>query len=267
MTIRNILVPTAERPECTLALDKACSLAVRLGANVTGCHITPHPGTGTDLDKTQAKAAYTLFEKSARNHNLPMVTRPRGGVKPSAYWIEMPGTPEHAMPIVGRTADLIMVSRPRAAKSRMAHAFLSESVISTGRPVLVLPQRRHFRVTGHMAVAWDRSPEAARAVKLALPLMRLADDVTFFEVAGDLQHGPTARHMLAYLAWHGIKARANLLKGGGMPEHQLITAINDSDTHLVIMGAYSHSRLREVIFGGVTRFMLYEARLPVFLVH
>lgn len=267
MTIRNILVPTAERPECELALDKACTLATKLGANVTGCHITPHPGEATQQDQDLAKSAKVMFEASAKNHHLPLLTKPRGGVEPSAYWIEMPGTPEHVMPIVGRTADLIMVSRPRAAKSRMAHAFLSESVVSTGRPVLVLPQRRHFRVAGHMAVAWDRSPEAARAVTLALPLMRLADDVTFFEVAGDLQHGPTARDMVAYLAWHGIKARAKLLKGGGVPEHLLITAINDSNTHLVIMGAYSHSRLREVIFGGVTRFMLYEARLPVFVVH
>ncbi len=267
MTIRNILVPTADRPECALALGKACSLAVKLGANVTGCHVTPHPGAGTRLDKTRTKAAAALFEKCAQDHNLAMVKRPRGGNEPSACWIEMPGTPEHVMPIVGRTADLIMVSRPRSAKSRLAHAFLAESVLSTGRPVLVLPQKRHFRMTGHMAVAWDRSPEAARAVKLALPLMRLAEDVTFFEVAGDLQHGPTARDMVGYLAWHDIKARARVLKGGGVPEHKLITAINDSNTNLVIMGAYSHSRLREVIFGGVTRFMLYEARLPVFVVH
>ena len=267
MTIRNILVPTAERPECALALDKACVLATKLGANVTGCHITPHPGADTRLTKAKAKAANTLFEEIAQKHNLPMATRPRGGTKPSAYWIEMPGTPEHVMPIVGRTADLIMVSRPRSASSRLAHTFLSESVISTGRPVLVLPQRRQFRMTGHMAVAWDRSSEAARAVKLALPLIKLADDVTFFEVAGDLQHGPTARDMVGYLAWHGVKARAKILKGGGVPEQELITAINVGDTHLVIMGAYSHSRLREVIFGGVTRFMLYQARLPVFVVH
>ena len=267
MTIRNILVPTAERPECALALDKACGLAVKLGANLTGCHITPHPGADNRLARSKAKAAKALFEKFAQNHNLPMVARPRGGNEASAHWVEMPGTPEHVMPIVGRTADLIMVSRPRAAGSRLAHAFLSESVISTGRPVLVVPQRRHFRITGHMAVAWDRSSEAARAVKLALPLMKLAGDVTFFEVSGDLQHGPTARDMVGYLAWHGVKARAKVLKGAGVPEHQLITAINDSNAHMVIMGAYSHSRLREVIFGGVTRFMLYEARLPVFVVH
>lgn len=267
MTIRNILVPTAERPECALALDKACALALKLGANVTGCHITPHPQAMTSSDKAKAKSARALFEKSAGNHNLTLVDRPRGGHEPSAHWIEMPGTPEHMMPIVGRAADLIMVSRPHAAKSRMAHAFLAESVLSTGRPVLVVPQRRQFRMTGHMAVAWDRSSEAALAVKLALPLMQLADDVTFFEVAGDLQHGPTARDMVGYLRWHGLKARAKILKGGGVPEHQLITAINDSNTHLVVMGAYSHSRLREVIFGGVTRFMLYEARLPVFVVH
>lgn len=267
MTIRNILVPTADRPECALVLKKACALAVKLGANVTGCHITPHPQTMKSEDKARLKSARALFGEIAANHSLALVDRPTGGHEPSARWIEMPGTPAHVMPIVGRAADLIMVSRPRAAKSHMAHAFLSESVISTGRPVLVVPQRRKFRVTGHMAVAWDRSSEAARAVKLALPLMQLADDVTFFEVAGDLQHGPTARDMVGYLAWHGVKARAKILKGGGVPERQLINAINQSNAHLAIMGAYSHSRLREVIFGGVTRFMLYEARLPVFVVH
>lgn len=267
MNIRNILLPVADRPECLLALDAAARLARDLGANLTGCHVVPHPDRATAADKKRATAAETVFRESMANHGLEMAARPRGGTEPSAMWVEMPGTPEHVIPIVGRTADLTVVSRPRSHKSRMARAFLAEAVLNTGRPVLVLPQKRHIRLHDEIGIAWNRSAEAARAVKLALPLLATARQVVLYEAAGDVKHGPNAREMARYLAWHGVKARVAVLKGRGPAEVRLIEHMGQDGIDLLVMGAYSHSRLRETVFGGVSRFMLYEARVSVFVVH
>ena len=267
MSIRNILLPVANRPECLLAMDKATALARDLGANLTGCHVVPDPHDRKKEDGKRAEEARAMFEKEAANHGLELVTKSRGGTDPSAMWIEAQGNPAHVLPVVGRTADLIVVSRPHSTKSKMAHAFLKAAVLETGRPVLVMPQKRHAHLTRHIGIAWNRSSEAARAVKLAMPLLQAAGKVTLYEVTGDTRLGPKAKDMAQYLAWHGVRAKVRVLRGKGATEHVLIEELQADEVDAVVMGAYSHARLMEVVFSGVSQFMLYEARMPVFVVH
>lgn len=266
MSIRKILLPIANRPECQLAIDKAAALALALEADLCGCHLTPKPKQATRADGTRARAAKKLFEDGATHHGLKIVAK-RCATGATASWMEAHGTPDQVMPLVGRASDLIVVSRPHSQHSRVAHAFMAEAVLSSGKPALVLPQKRHVRLAGHIGIAWNRSVEAARALTAAIPLLQMAEKVTFYVCEHDLKHGPTARDMTHYLAWHGIKAGYQVLKGSEATEIQLIHALQDDECGLVVMGGYSHARFRERIFGGVTEFMLYQARMPVFLMH
>ena len=278
MTIRNILVPVADRPECAVALGTAFRLAKSLGANVTGCQIRPHTDMAvklpkellrTQLQEREAKAlsAAKLFERLAAEFELPLVKKPKGGSEPSVCWKEMVGDIPHIFPIMGRTADLIIVSRPKKKGGSLARQFVTEAMLNTGRPVFILPQRRVSAVGRNIAIAWDRGAEAARAVKLALPLLHQADQVTFLEATDEAKLGPKPKDMAQYLAWHGIRADAIKLKGNQAAEKLIEDCMAENELDLLVMGAYSRSRLQQIIFGGVTRYMIHDAQIPLFVMH
>jgi nucleotide-binding universal stress UspA family protein len=122
-----------------------------------------------------------------------------------------------------------------------------------------------------VAIAWKETAEAARAVGAAMPLLRKADRV--FVLAGDegdaLAEGmESAVRLVGHLRRHGISAqpKAVLAAGRTLPEAILETA-GELRSNLLVSGAYGHSRARELVFGGFTRHIIKEARLPVFLFH
>ncbi len=278
MTVRNILVPVADRPECAIALNTAFRLAQSLGANVTGCHIRPQTDMTVELPKdlvreqsetleANALSAAKLFETLAAEFNLPKADKPRGGTEASASWKEMVGDIPHIFPIIGRTADLVIVSRPTKKGGRLARQFVTEAMLNTGRPVLILPQKKGPVVGQNVAIAWDRGAEAARAVKLAIPFLHQAKTVTFLEASSEIKLGPKPRDMAQYLGWHGIKTNTIRLKGDDAPEELIEKAMAGHGLDLLVMGAYSRSRLTEIIFGGVTRHMINDAQIPLFVMH
>jgi nucleotide-binding universal stress UspA family protein len=142
-----------------------------------------------------------------------------------------------------------------------------------GRPVLVIPQGM-TRVLGRaVVIAWKNSAEAARAVTAARPFLALADRIEVVavsesETGEDREDRESAERLAESLAWHDIKASARIVPshGGSGPE-ALLAAVRDLDGDLVVMGAYGHSRLREMIFGGFTRHILRGADVPVLMFH
>ena len=172
-----------------------------------------------------------------------------------------------------RFSDLVVVARPYG-KSRGAELEpVAEAAMFEGQtPVLVVPDTGHeIAVPQKILLAWNESAEALNAARAALPLLVQARSVHVV-VIDPPTHGPTRSDpggMLSqYLARHGVRAEIDVLSKT-MPRVSdvLLRHATDISADLVVMGAYGHSRFREAILGGATRYMLEQAQIPVFMAH
>lgn len=156
--------------------------------------------------------------------------------------------PVEALAEAALLADVVVLSRDCEFAGQLA---------VTGRvPVLLVSEDRPLTTpVESVAVGWDGTQEAAAALRSALPLLRLADTVTLLSV-GDKPGAFPATDAAEYLSRHGVKADVQSLKRLGTIEETLATAVAKLDAKLLVMGAFGHSRLREFLIGGVTRYFL-----------
>ena len=147
-------------------------------------------------------------------------------------------------------------------------------ILSCSRPVLVVPYagRRPDRLGENVLVAWNGSREAGRAVQDALPFMSASSAVTVLLVDPDdeLADVERAQDLVAHLARHGLNARMQVIRhdlATRAVSDTILTQVAELDADLLVMGAYSHSRLREIILGGVTRDILRDMNVPVLMAH
>jgi len=284
--MRLIFIPVADRPECARALQVAFNLGQKLGASLCGCHIRPHGRSEVSLrsawgsfgnddnvweyawkGKKAQKSATTargLFASMAESQNYEMIKNPR--VKPGAVWQEKSGSPEKLLSIAGPVADLIIVSRPPKKGGKIANLFMLAALLNSGRPVLMLPQSGVPEVGKRISIAWNQSTEAAQAVAAAMPLLQLAEQVTIITSGSDNELGPKASQLATYLRFWGVKTERVRTRDGDDAK-ALIKAHKAAKSDLLVMGAYSRSRLTQRIFGGVTEFMLSRSDIPVLMLH
>ncbi len=168
---------------------------------------------------------------------------------------------------VGRLADLIVIARPSAEEEGGLTATFDAALFDRGRPVLLVPTAPAPGAGTTVAIAWDRSREAARAVGAALPLLTAAEKVVIL-TAREPGSEAEPSELAAYLALHGVAARTwAFTPGSGSLGEALLEEAAKAEADLLVMGAYGHSRLREMVLGGVTRSVLSDADIPVFLMH
>jgi len=168
-------------------------------------------------------------------------------------------------------ADLVVIARPESAGQTAGPPGLAESlVLSSGRPIIVLPPRGTVSRIRRILVAWNATRESIRAAADALPLLVKAEAVEVLVV--DHQRHPAGHSqepgadIARHLARHGVHVEVRRLSSGGKNVgHLLLSQAAAFGADLVVMGAYGHSHLREWMFGGVTRTVLYEAGLPVLM--
>ncbi|MEM8500403.1 MAG: universal stress protein [Pseudomonadota bacterium] len=283
--MRVILVPVADRPECIHALNTSFWLARRLGASVIGCHIRPHADNDTFLageindNSTEVwrrvydsnygteahKSAETVFGEIAARHDYPIGSKP--SLSPAAHWEEKLGAPDKVIAINGPVADLIVVSRPRRMGSSVSRTFMYAAIDNKSRPVMVLPQRKVSSVGKRISIAWNQSGEASRSVFAALPLLRRADRVSIVVCGSENQLGPKSGQLRSYLKYWGVKADIQKFRKESACEENILKVYEDTESDLLVMGAYSRSRTRETIFGGVTEYMISRASKPSLFVH
>jgi hypothetical protein len=170
------------------------------------------------------------------------------------------------MAICGPTTDLSVLSRPKLKSSGLARDFLLATLFSTARPVLLLPQRRIAALGTRILIAWNRGREAALAITAAMPLLQKADQVTIVTCGAEDSPGPKAARLRDYLTHWGVIANTLYTRGRDV-DGEIAGAFHDTAANLLVMGAYSHHRVRERIFGGVTQTMLFRSTLPVLMYH
>jgi nucleotide-binding universal stress UspA family protein len=184
----------------------------------------------------------------------------------SCAWLPASGAQDKWIATYGRVADLTVIGAPKDDTSVAATLAFEAALLDTGKSVLLAPSRP-VALAGIAVVAWNGSAEAARAVAAALPLLAAAREVHVVTIE-ESQRRADPDALARYLAWHRIDARTRLIAGKGA---NAVTAIDEEcemhGANLLVMGGYTHSRLRELIFGGVTAHVVKHAALPVLLAH
>ena len=284
--MRALFVPVANRPECARALRTAFDIGKRLDASLIGCHIRQHRysdvempgelGTISGYDeawdslwkgkktKRSSAAARALFAKIAKSSGFDLIKKPRR--QPGAMWMEKGGSPEKVLSIMGPVSDLIVVTRPAQKGGKIARLFMLSALTKSSRPVLILPHNGTTSVGNRITIAWNQSAEAALAVSAAMPILQQAEEVNIVSYGSETSVGPKAGQLAAYLKFWGVNGKRIKAKGRNA-ESALLRSFKDSKSDLLVMGAYSRSRLRQQILGGVTEHMLSKADIPVLMLH
>ena len=168
-----------------------------------------------------------------------------------------------AIGTIGRAYDLIVMPQP-GALPKMPESVFETALFDSGRPVLVVPQGFGGMVGKRILFAWNGSTESARAISLAMPVLSGAESIDVLSVDGALVPGPSAAEIAESLRSHGLNVTSQHVKPGNRSAGQTIvdTAVTGG-ADLIVKGAYTQSRLRQMIFGGMTRHLILNSTLPV----
>ena len=256
--MRSILVHAEVGPAGQARIDTALSLARATGGHVTLLVDTPVSryvavdGLGGGFVATDAlKEALADDDEFAQKIDSALA---RGDVCCDVVRAE--SDPLDALGDAARLADVVVVARREALASDLPLAVRCPVLAVNAGETLCFP-------LGRVAVAWDGSAEAANALRAAVPLLAGAE-VTVVTVKDAAKDFP-ATDALAYLSRHGIKAELQVVERAGAVEETIARELARLRPQLLVMGAFRHSRLREFLFGGVTRFFLEEPAGPALL--
>ena len=169
-----------------------------------------------------------------------------------------------------RASDLIVVPREAHGDAVDRHFGVNagDVVMAVGRPVLVAPPMVEDVEGKRILVAWKDTCEARRAVRDALPFLRAAETVLIVEVTDEVLSPHSVKDVARYLEGHGIEATAiNIVAHGRTAEEILMEKACYIGADLIVAGAYGHRRLREAVFGGVTRSLLKGSNICCLMSH
>ncbi|CAB3737905.1 universal stress protein [Paraburkholderia phenoliruptrix] len=278
MSFKTIVVHLDTSPNAHPRLETALGVAKQFGAHLTGVFavFSPDPrslyvmaGTAEyyrqheELRAERRAALKRLFHAELRRAEV------------QGEWLAVDEPASFAVPRLGRCADLIVAGQdnPGDAESYVGDLFPENLILTSGRPVLLVPYARNERSTGRrILVAWDGSREAARAVHDALPFIRAAEKTTVLTINGMREGGQDrvrGADIAALIARHGVPVEvADIETGADAPVGEtLLSQVADSGADLLVMGGYGHSRWRELVMGGATRTILKSMTVPVLMSH
>ena len=283
MSVKSILLPVEESEVLSSMLATALLVAERFGSYIEGQYDRPSlvetwgpDGLGSvsvmesieQQDRERAERARELFIAFMADKNLPEATAPGASEGPTAAWVEEVSPGNVVVASRGRLFDLILVGQPQKAAAAPRMITLEAALFESGRPILIAPPEPPGNLGETVVIAWNGSTETARTVHFALPFLTRAASVAVLAVEEGMVPGPEAREFADWLARHGIQARARVVSSGKRTVGEaLLEEAAGLGADLLVKGAYTHSRVRQMIFGGATSHILAKAQLPVFMAH
>ena len=288
MPIKNMLVPVGDIARDEGAIGTALLLTQEFGGHadcmfVTGdvSDVIPAGAMGLfesvqvqireeydhDQDEKQ-KLARQRFDDMLEERNIDYRENALPAELPSASWEIANGLASEIVATRGGAYDMVIVGRPVRDQTTVAELSAEAALFRTGRPVLIAPPVSPPSIGEAVVIGWNRSASSARSISAALPLLLMSRSVTIVTVTTGAKQGPSPQDMAKYLSWHEVQAEVVEIP----PDHRLVGEVLLEEAQrvsadLLVMGAYSHSRLRELILGGVTRHVLQNADLPVLMAH
>ncbi len=279
MTMKTILVPTESHESMRSALATALLLARRFDSYVEGFALRFRVNEFIAVDMAGAipletlreesldegRRARALFEAFMVENAVPRHDTAAGLL--SYGWLEDAPEGEDFVGSYGRVFDIIVMSRSEANAIGLHDKAIESGLFDSGRPILIAAPTPPRDIGTNVLVSWNCSTEQARATALAMPLLRKAERITVLHVeGGSAVPGPNAVQATQHLQRNGIKAELLTVGLEGRTTGEAILAAAQSlGCDLLIKGAYTQSRLRQMIFGGATRHILAHATVPVLM--
>ena len=275
MLLTDLVVFVDNTPASAERIAVAVALAERFDAHLTGIGLAPPlilPPVLEAIDLAPLIAAHEAANATTQKQGEELFRKAVEGRALRYEWRTDDGPLAESAAVHARAADLAVVGQfPNDEAGFLPQLLSPEDItMSTGRPILVVPYvGRYPKLGSNPLIAWKPTREAARAVADALPLLRAAKRATLLVVDPDEDDGPEPGAEIAlHLARHGVDARVERTVSAGVDVADVILSrAADLDADLLVMGAYGHGRLRELILGGVTRAILNRMTLPVLMSH
>lgn len=299
MSIKSILCIFSGTEKELAALHTAFSLAETYSAKVRILHISPTPSSYVGVYgegviessyliaaiekeiKERLERAQQFTTSCATFHNIPLNkkdTAVKNNKTNSAAleFIHETGEPADIVARYGRVNDIVVVSRGGNDPSAVYDSAIISALFETARPVLLPPANNDGKLANikwqykNIAIAWDGGMEAARGLYNSFPFLERADKVHLLTVRGNREASnlETEEVAIEYLRSHNIHATGIIVAAGNRPPAEaLLARAKELESDLLVMGAYGHSRLREMVLGGITDYVLENAEIPLLLSH
>ena len=269
--MKTILVPIEADEGQEARLQAAFDLARACAGQVVAMQVTPFAAYAVGDTGMGAFPITSLIEaiETERKRERATIEARLVAEGVNWEWVARDGDLVDSLAIYGRLADVIVMnSGPFAAAASLKLSITGDVAMAAPAPVLAVPpSSRGVDLAGPVLIAWDGSQESARAMRAAIPLLRLAASVNLLTVE-EKRPDLRGRDAAAYLARHGISATVIERGDGGESIETVIRAVlHETAATLLVQGAYGHSRLRQTIFGGVTRGLLGDAPVPLLIAH
>jgi nucleotide-binding universal stress UspA family protein len=292
--IKTVLVNLNGDERDTSVLDTAAVIFGRFHAHFDCIHVKVDPvaqmvyagdiafGTSIAVAETleisrqdaerRARRARESFVEFCRRQDVARVEAPPAPHRPTAAWSECSGDSTEVLAAAARHHDALVIAGASHRADTLTIDDLGSIVIGSGRPVLLVPEGEVHHDCRTIAIAWKDTAECARAVTAAMPLLEQAEKVVVLAASEAPQRaGGFAQSLNAVvqqLQWHGISAEGcSVDPAESTIPDAVLAAARRSGADLLVMGAYGHSRLRELIFGGFTDRVLKGTDVPVLMTH
>ena len=287
MTIKSILACVSSAESAPSTLEAASRLSAKFNGHVEALHVradprglVPYTGEGMDgsmieeiMEVTEreggerAVKAKQMFAQFCSTPGLTLADKP-DAAGPTIAWREELGREDEVIAVRGRLFDLVVGGRRPSDSALPSPIPLEAALLDTGRPIVVVPPALPAKTGGTVAVAWESSLEAGRAIAAAIPIMVEADQVII--LSPDPVEPPTlpAEELIERLAWHGATASIHRFDGARVEiGAAFLEQAGQVNADLLVKGAYSRSRLRQMILGGRTRHIITHTEIAVLLSH
>jgi nucleotide-binding universal stress UspA family protein len=279
MTLKNIGVFVDATPEGEKRIDYAAMLAHQCGAHLAGILVVSavRPEYRSDYYVIGEKAIRALLaERKAADEAATFTTRRRFEAisakrdLSAEFRVIRRGGPDEDLTLCSLHSDLVVIGQ-RELQELKGYASPEKLLLASGAPILVMPSGWKSEPIGNnILIGWNASREARRAVADALPFLVAANSVTLLVVDPDeraARHGEEPGADIAlYLARHGAHVDvAQVSSQGAAVADIMLSYAADHGADLIVIGAYSHARSVEMLFGGVTRTLLKQAPIPVLM--
>ncbi|NNU17567.1 universal stress protein [Parvularcula sp. ZS-1/3] len=268
MTIGTVLVPAFDDKGIRHAVRAAMPFVQKLRASLNVLHVRErYPAAHVAEYYWHTEVLKEFAEKVAQRAQELRVAAEEAAGRSDFTWLQPEGVEEADFGPASRMADLIVAPPPNVCGRPDAQSLVEQLMIGSGRPVLLTPEDAEPRVPSSYLVGWNGSIEATRALAAARPLLETAKRVTVVSVGEIDRPAPDASVIAEALNNAGIKAEGRTVGKIGTVTETLKGEASEAGADVLLLGAYSHSRLRERVLGGVTRKTIRQPFMPTLLVH
>jgi nucleotide-binding universal stress UspA family protein len=280
MSYKTLLAYLPTNRSADRVLDTALTIAQENDAHFIGLHVIPrvpllYGVVAAEVPQSIIKHQEDMLAQAADEMKVHFLERcEKAGVK-GEWRCNKVHYDDIGSDIVSQSlcADLIVIEQEGHDSYGLPTDLPTRIVMETGRPALIVPNAGSFKTIGkHVVVAWNGSREAARAAFDGVPFMKNAETVRILAIDPKSREGydsiALGDEIALCLARHDIKPEVTVTKSAGIPiGDELLNRLADEGCDLLIMGCYGHSRLRETLFGGVTKNLLEHMTAPVLMSH